>query len=236
MLCMPILICNADRWQQSKDQKARDMQQASQTFSPEQPKTLHAFNPNAPEFVSSKVPKANNLQTQGSDINSQPLNLSRKAAQSKSSMPDTDSTASEPASPKIAAKMPVLNSQRPGNTQQTAAARPSSTKSAAAAAEPTSPAAEASQSATPRSDTDTSLNDHSTSAQTSEPSWLTLGKLLQKQDCNCMRLMCPAKSTLFVYAQMLSGRQKAHPAQDRRQNWKNSTCWGQISRPAGACR
>ena len=175
---MPILICNADRWQQSKDQKTQDMQHASQSSSPDQPKSLHAFNPNAPEFVSSKVPKGDNLQTQGSNISSQPLNLGRKAARPQSSMPDTDSTASEPTSPKIAAKMRALGRQRLGNTQQTqtAAARPSSTTSSPCGAVSTSPVAEPSRSVVPGSDTDSALHEHSTSAQISESSWLTVGE------------------------------------------------------------
>lgn len=112
-------LCLAEQRNGLRNQQADDRQNAAQNPSNAQPVVQHAFNPDAPVFVSSKVRKSTNAQTSMTESNSKPLNSASMASQAKGSLPHRHSTSSEPTSPKIPAKLLMPRSPGASSVQET---------------------------------------------------------------------------------------------------------------------
>lgn len=135
----PITWCQlAEQRNGLRNQQAHDRQNAAQNPFNAQPVVQHAFNPNAPVFVSSKVRKSTNAQTSKTESSSKPLNSASMASQAKGFLPDRHSTSSEPTSPKIPAKLLMPRSPGASSVQETqeASVGPISTQQSAKDAAP----------------------------------------------------------------------------------------------------
>lgn len=182
------------------------------------------------------MPKRTHPQPCKSAISSQPLHTASKVSQGKGFSPDRHRMTCEPASPKIAAKMPVLSSPQAGSLQQTqeASVRPTPITSPANDAAQSAIASELSHCMPPCSDADSAAGTQSTAAQSATHSWLTVGKR-QYQKHNCVQRSYMIRTQLLL-AQILSKQLKQQPALGRRQSWKSGSCWDVTILPAGVCR
>lgn len=168
------VVCHAEQGEGLKGQQEDSRHNAVQSPSIAQPVIQYAFNPDAPEFVSSKPLQRTNAQTCSSQSSPKPLDSVSTALQAKGSLLDRHSTTSEPASPKI----PAMNSgQRASSLQETqeASVRPSSIKDSVKAAVSSTSALEHSFSASPHSGADSTAHGQSIEAQSARGSWLTVG-------------------------------------------------------------
>lgn len=130
MYCQLDLVCHADQ------QKGKTSQQAAENASCKRSIAHYVFNPNAPAFVSTRMFKGTNQQTQKCETNCDTHNTASIAPQAKGSVPDKRSVAHAPASPRIAAKMAAPSSQKHCSTQE-APVRPPPMQSAAVDTAPT---------------------------------------------------------------------------------------------------
>lgn len=165
----------ADQSDGAGDLQSDDERQQALHMAPsQQPKTHHAFNPDAPVFVSSKALKGEDSQ-KTLDSTPQHISTDTASAHSKGSVLHTRSTASEPASPKIAANIPAHHSQTSSSPQQKqrAAERPDESQSSALDVSAT--ASQRTSRAATSTETDDAAPAQATSAQTSSPLWLTAG-------------------------------------------------------------
>lgn len=139
-----VSTCLAEQRKGLPTQQAENRQNAAQSPSSAQPVVQHAFNPDAPVFVSSKLPKATSAWTSTTESSSRPLSSASRASQAKGSLPDRHSPSSEPTSPRIPAKMLMPSSQRASSVQETqeASLGPISTQHQAKDAAPTASASQ----------------------------------------------------------------------------------------------
>ena len=175
--------------------KAQHAQQTAQGPLHDQPKILHAFNPDAPVFISSKVPQAAKPHSDQSSVSFPPPSLGTKtAAEAAELRLDKGSTVTQPASPRIAAKGSAPSNQAgsPQQTQtqtQTATEQPSANEPLAAGAATScsseSPnvngdtaASQSSRSSLTHAETAYGIDDPRTSPMAAQDAWLTAGQLL----------------------------------------------------------